>query len=152
MHNGLIDQSEKFKKRIASDDTKNYKIVERNELVVGFPIDEGVLGFQTKYDTAAVSPAYDIWKLKQGIILNLSYLEIIFRSNFARKIYKSKMQGAVSRRRTVPKDIFVKIEIPLPPLEIQNAIVAEIEQWQKVIDGAKQVIANYRPTITINPD
>jgi type I restriction enzyme M protein len=41
---------------------------------------------------------------------------------------------------------------PLPPIEIQNAIVAEIEQWQKVIDGAKQVIANYRPTITINPD
>jgi type I restriction enzyme M protein len=42
--------------------------------------------------------------------------------------------------------------LPLPPLEIQNAIVAEIEQWQKVIDGAKQVVANYRPTISIQPD
>ena len=42
--------------------------------------------------------------------------------------------------------------IPLPPLEIQNAIVAEIEQWQKVIDGAKQVIAHYRPTISIDPN
>ena len=45
-----------------------------------------------------------------------------------------------------------QFEIPLPPLEIQDSIVAEIEQWQKVIDGAKQVVANYRPTISIKPD
>jgi type I restriction enzyme M protein len=44
-----------------------------------------------------------------------------------------------------------RIEIPLPPLEIQNQIVAQIEEWQKIIDGAKQVINSYRPTITIDP-
>ncbi|MFZ2726821.1 MAG: N-6 DNA methylase [Methylococcaceae bacterium] len=56
---------------------------------------------------------------------------------------------------TVPKlnqEKLRQIEIPLPPLEIQNAIVAEIEQWQKVIDGAKKVVANYRPVIDIKPD
>ncbi len=47
---------------------------------------------------------------------------------------------------------FYGFEIPLPPLEVQNGIVEEIEQYQKVIDGAKQVISNYRPTISINPD
>jgi type I restriction enzyme S subunit len=30
--------------------------------------------------------------------------------------------------------------------------VAEIEGYQKVIDGAKQVVNNYKPTISINPD
>ena len=40
----------------------------------------------------------------------------------------------------------------MPPLEVQNAIVEEIEQCQKVIDGAKQVISNYRPTISIDPN
>jgi type I restriction enzyme M protein len=45
-----------------------------------------------------------------------------------------------------------EIEIPLPPLEIQQQIVAEIEGYQKIIDGAKQVVNNYKPTITINPD
>lgn len=44
------------------------------------------------------------------------------------------------------------IEIPLPPLEIQQQIVSEIEGYQKVLDGAKQVVNNYKPTITINPD
>lgn len=44
------------------------------------------------------------------------------------------------------------IEIPLPPLEIQQQIVAEIEGCQKIIDGAKQIVNNYKPTISINPD
>ena len=43
-------------------------------------------------------------------------------------------------------------EIPLPPLEIQQQIVAEIEGYQKIIDGAKQIVNNYKPTIKINPD
>ena len=45
-----------------------------------------------------------------------------------------------------------ELEIPLPPLEIQQQIVAEIESYQKIIDGAKQVVNNYKPTISINPD
>lgn len=40
----------------------------------------------------------------------------------------------------------------LPPLEIQQQIVAEIEGYQKIIDGAKQVVNNYKSTISINPD
>ena len=44
------------------------------------------------------------------------------------------------------------IEIPLPPLEVQKEIVAEIEGYQKVIDGARAVLDNYRPHIPIHPD
>ena len=44
-----------------------------------------------------------------------------------------------------------EIEIPLPPLEVQREIVAEIEGYQKVIDGARIVLENYRPHITIDP-
>ena len=44
------------------------------------------------------------------------------------------------------------IEIPLPPLEIQEQIVKEIEGCQKIIDGAKMVVDNYKPTIKINPE
>jgi len=43
------------------------------------------------------------------------------------------------------------IKIPLPPLEIQEKIVAEIEQYQKVIDGAKQVVKNWKPSFRIDP-
>jgi type I restriction enzyme M protein len=42
--------------------------------------------------------------------------------------------------------------IPLPPLEVQKEIVAEIEGYQKVIDGARAVVDNYRPHVSIHPD
>jgi type I restriction enzyme M protein len=42
--------------------------------------------------------------------------------------------------------------IPLPPLAIQQEIVAEIESYQKIIDGARQVIENYRPSINLQRD
>ena len=45
-----------------------------------------------------------------------------------------------------------QIQIPLPPLSIQEEIVAEIESYQKIIDGAKAVVANYKPKIDIDPD
>ena len=44
------------------------------------------------------------------------------------------------------------IQIPLPPLEVQKEIVVEIESYQKVIDGARAVLDNYRPHIPIHPD
>ena len=44
------------------------------------------------------------------------------------------------------------IQIPLPPLEVQKEIVAEIEGYQKVIDGARAVVENYRPQITVSPE
>lgn len=44
------------------------------------------------------------------------------------------------------------LEIPLPPLEVQNQIVAEIEGYQKIIGGARQVLDNYKPHIVVQPD
>ena len=40
-------------------------------------------------------------------------------------------------------------QIPLPPLPIQQQIVTKLESYQKVIDGAKQVVENYKPEIEI---
>lgn len=42
--------------------------------------------------------------------------------------------------------------IPLPPLDVQHQIVAEIEGYQKIIDGARQVLDNYKPSVVVNPD
>ena len=41
--------------------------------------------------------------------------------------------------------------IPLPPLEEQERIVAELDGYRKVIEGARQVLANYKSTIKIDP-
>ncbi|MFN3889602.1 MAG: N-6 DNA methylase [Beijerinckiaceae bacterium] len=48
-------------------------------------------------------------------------------------------------------DGFYNFLIPLLPLEVQREIVAEIEGYQKVIDGARAVLDHYRPHIPIDP-
>ncbi|MDO9047892.1 MAG: restriction endonuclease subunit S [Methylobacter sp.] len=137
MKYGLIDQSDKFKKRIASQDTENYRVVYLNELVVGFPIDEGVLGFQTKYPAAIVSPAYEIWKLKSETESYLPYLERILRSPQARSLYASKMQGAVARRRSLKRDDFLTLKIPYPTFKDQIRIATLLSRVEILITTRK---------------
>lgn len=40
-----------------------------------------------------------------------------------------------------------ELKIPLPPIEVQREIVAEIEGYQKLIDGCRQVIDAWKPDI-----
>ena len=42
------------------------------------------------------------------------------------------------------KDVYAAFEIPLPPLETQEALVVEIEGYQRVADGARAVLESYR--------
>lgn len=63
----------------------------------------------------------------------------------------AQMTGTGGLQR-VPKGYVEQFQIPLPPLEVQKEIVAEIEGYQKVIDGARAVLDHYRPHIPIHPD
>ncbi|WP_312832649.1 N-6 DNA methylase [Sedimentibacter saalensis] len=47
--------------------------------------------------------------------------------------------------------VLKEIQIPIPPLHIQEEIIKEIEGYQKIIDGAKQVVENFKPIIKIDP-
>jgi len=49
-------------------------------------------------------------------------------------------------------DVYNSHQIPLPPLDVQKELVAEIDGYQKVIDGARAVLDNYRPHISSDPD
>ena len=42
------------------------------------------------------------------------------------------------------------INVPLPPLDVQREIVAEIEGYQLVMDGARAVVGNWRPRIAVD--
>jgi len=77
-------------------------------------------------------------------IVNINYLKLALDSI---EIYRN---GNSIPQLTVP--MIREEKIPLPPLPIQEAIVIEIEGYQKIIDGAKAVVANYRPHINIDPD
>ena len=75
---------------------------------------------------------------------------------FLNKVLTSQMirvelRALVKGIHIYPKDI-MHIQVPLPPLEVQREIVAEIEGYQRVIDGARAVIDNYRPQIVVDSE
>jgi len=70
---------------------------------------------------------------------------------FFRDVAIAQMTGTGGLQR-VPRGYIENFEIPLPPLGVQKEIVAEIGGYQKVIDGARAVLDNYRPHIPIDPD
>jgi restriction endonuclease S subunit len=91
-----------------------------------------------------------IWLKNFKENINSKFVKHLFASSFVIDQIQASATGGTVGTYTITNAN--NTQIPLPPLEVQNAIVAEIEQWQKVIDGAKQVIAHYRPTISIDPN
>jgi len=61
-----------------------------------------------------------------------------------------QMTGTGGLQR-VPSSYLQKLSIPLPPLEIQQQIVEELDSYQNIISGARQIIANWKPRIDIDP-
>ncbi len=61
-----------------------------------------------------------------------------------------KLQVGAGQRHVYAKDLAL-LEIPLPPLEIQKEIIAEINNYQKVLNAAQTIIQNYHPTLPTNP-
>jgi type I restriction enzyme M protein len=81
-------------------------------------------------------------------VLNEKYLFYILK-NKQLEIYE--LQEGGGQPHIYPKH-FDNWHIPMPPLVIQEKIVKEIEDYQKIIEGAKMVVDNYKPTIYIKPE
>ena len=83
-----------------------------------------------------------------GKILPELIYHFVFYRHF-RELGKSQMTGTGGLQR-IPIDFVKRYRIPLPPLEVQKEIVEEIKKYQNIIDGAKQIIYNYKPSIKVD--
>ncbi len=54
------------------------------------------------------------------------------------------------RQSGVRPDDLRSQRIPLPPIEVQHQIIKELEGYQKIIDGCRLIIDNYKPSIDID--
>ena len=77
--------------------------------------------------------------------VNLNYLFFILKS------MENKIKGnGGAVFDSISKNDIAKIELPLPPLDIQEEIVKELDQYQAIIDGAQKIIDNWKPSFPIN--
>ena len=146
MHDGIVEQSGRFKKTIASRDTSSYKVVKKNQLVVGFPIDEGVIYVQNHDQPGIMSPAYNVWDFDSDRILP-AYLAFVLHSPQSMAYYAEKMRGTTARRRTLTGDALKNMPVPVPSIEDQYAVVktlncikSQLAATQQMLDKLDQLV------------
>lgn len=102
----------------------------------------------SQYDNLLLNQRAGIVRAKQNI--NQRYLtHILFSTQYYN--YCQNMAGGGAQGNISPTQI-MNYEIPLPPLEVQEEIVRELDGYQAVIDGAQKVIDNWKPTLPLNPN
>ena len=110
------------------------------------------MSFGRPYVMATDGCIHDGWLLlrDQSARLDQDFLYNILGSKPVFAQFEQAATGGVVNN--LNSEIVRRVKIPLPPLEVQKKIVAEIEGYQKVINGARAVLDHYRPHILIHPD
>lgn len=125
-HQGLVDSLQYFSRQIFSEDLSTYKIVRRGQFAYATNhIDEGSIGYQDRYDKALISPMYTVFQSDGSI--DDTFLYLVLKSETYRHIFAVNMSASVDRRGSLRWKEFSKIQVPLPSLEEQKAIVRIIE-------------------------
>lgn len=117
---GFIQQSEQFENRIvASDDTSNYKIVERNHFAFNpARINVGSIARLITFEKGIVSPMYICFRTKDSLFPE--YLGYYFESKqFFIEIQK-RLEGSV--RQCLSFEGLCNIPLSIPMVEVQQQI------------------------------
>ena len=137
---GLILQAERFRKRIATEDVDEYKVVRRGQIVYNpYVIWEGAIHILSKFEAGIVSPVYVVLRAKQKIA-DPYFLDAWLRMPQAIAAYNRFATGAVNRRRAIKKQDFWRICLPLPPLPEQKAIAQVLKSVQEAKEKTEEVI------------
>lgn len=130
-----VGQFGEIKPNIDEWTTKPLKMAKEGDVlicVVGATIGKLNLGIECAIGRSVAAIRPDKTKLEQIYLYHL----------LKEWTLKLREQSQGSAQGVIGKDILNEIEIPLPPLEIQKQIVAEIEGYQKDIESLKLEISN----------
>ena len=79
------------------------------------------------------------------------YLLGCLRTEFASDFFR-RNANTTTNISNLNLSALARFEVPVPPLEVQRELVAEIEGYQRVIDGVRQVVGGYLPHMASTPD
>jgi restriction endonuclease S subunit len=129
--------------KLHSEETsQSYYIVAKNEFCYNpYRINVGSIGLNLfDYNNQIISGAYVVFGCNEDE-LNPRYLEALVNSKRFQDYVNEKASGGV--RMNFKYEDMCAWEIPLPSIEEQAAIVAQIEKQKSIIAGAKMLINNW---------
>jgi len=86
--------------------------------------------------------------LKDFKNLNCRFIYHLIKNKLPEYLDKLKVGNAIP---FIKLPMLQNFTLPVLPIETQNQIVDELDGYQKIIDGCRQVIENYKPSIDIDP-
>ncbi len=144
----LITIIGKSERKITPEGLKNSsaKVVPPNSVIVSSRATIGRVGINTI--PLATNQGFKNIIIKDPTRIHYKFLALMMTS------LKDAMERLASGGtfKEISKSSFLTLQVPLPPLSLQEEIVAEIDSYQKIIDGARQVVENYKPRIDIDPE
>ena len=136
--NGFINQSEQFEDRIiASDDTKNYKVVSFNEFAYNpARINVGSIARLSTCEKGIVSPMYICFRTGCGV--NPEYLEEYLDTRFFFNEMEKRLEGSV--RQCLSFDSLCSIPFFLPTYEEQTEASIRLKSLNDKISIEKRFL------------
>ncbi len=135
---GIVKQSETYKRNIASENKSNYKIVKKNDLAYNtMRMWQGAEGV-SDYD-GIVSPAYTVITALDGN--NSYFFETLFKQTFMLHVFQRYSQGLTSDTWNLKFPAFSEIKLLLPCEDEQNKIVECVAALDEVIEKQKATLA-----------
>lgn len=139
--NGVILRDIENGKGKFPKDFQNYKVVVPNDIIFClFDIDETPRTVGLSSYNGMITGAYDVFAINENLV-DKTFLYYYFLAVDNNKALRPYYTGL---RKVVQGQIFLGLQIPIPPLEEQKAIVEYIEQKNAAID---EMIANLRAEI-----
>ena len=117
---GFIKQSDQFENRnVASEDTSNYKIVEKNDFAFNpARINVGSIARLTTFEKGIVSPMYICFRTQENVAPE--YIDYFFESKHFYCEIQKRLEGSV--RQCLSFEGLCNIPFSLPSLEMQQRI------------------------------
>jgi len=146
----IVDNDPKYYPKKTEEEIKNY-LLRENDILLSLTGNVGRVGMLPKeLLPAALNQRVACLRPKNADELNYKYLYYFLNQDLFEEDCIQSSNGIAQKNLST---VWLgQYEIPLPPLSIQEEIVAEIEGYQKIIEGAKAVVVNYKPKIDIDPD
>ena len=117
---GFIKQSDQFENRnVASEDTSNYKIVEKNDFAFNpARINVGSIARLTTFEKGIVSPMYICFRPQENVAPE--YIDYFFESKYFYCEIQKRLEGSV--RQCLSFEGLCNIPLSLPSFEMQQRI------------------------------
>lgn len=146
----IVDDNPRFYPEEQISEIKKF-LLNKNDLLISLTGNVGRVGLlKSDLLPAALNQRVGCIRLTDNKSISIGYLFQVLNTELFEDDCIKASSGIA--QKNLSTEWLKRYKIPLPPLEIQEQIVKELDGYAAIINGAKQITANWKPKINIDPE